>query len=285
MGYELNEPVSLKNVFLELGLEWTATRDFTIDTISSLSNYQEGSLSFCNKPASVPANAILITDQYLNTPNCIYDSKPRTTFVRILDWIERNIGFNIYNSDTHIHPTAIIGANVVIESGCNIAENVVIEPNVVIHKGTIIGSNSRIRSCSSIGSDGFGFERLNEDEIIRFPHLGKVVLGKNVEVGSCTAISRGTLSDTIIHDNVKIDNLVHIAHNVEIKKGAFIIATSEISGSVEVGKNAWIAPNACVNQKVKIGDGAIVGLGSVVIKDVQSNTVVAGNPAKILRHL
>lgn len=285
MGYELNEPVSLKNIFLELGLEWTETRDFIVDTISSLSNYQEGSLSFCNKPGSVPANAILITDQHLKTPNCIYDSKPRTTFVRILDWIERNIGFNIYTSDTYIHPTAIIGTNVVIESGCTIAENVVIEPNVVIHKGTIIGSNSRIRSCSSIGSDGFGFERLNEDEIIRFPHLGKVVIGKNVEVGSCTAISRGTLSDTIIHDNVKIDNLVHIAHNVEIKNGAFIIATSEISGSVEVGKNAWIAPNACVNQKVKIGDGAIVGLGSVVIKDVQSNTVVAGNPAKLLRHL
>lgn len=285
MGYELKKPVSLKDIFLDLGLEWSQDKDLTIDAVSSLNNYREGSLSFCNKPASVPSNAILITDQDLKTPNSIYNSKPRTTFVRVLDWLEKNIGFNIYNSDTYIHPTASIGKNVVIESGCTIADSVVIEPNVVIHKGTTIGSNSRIRSCSSIGSDGFGFERLNEDEILRFPHLGRVVIGKNVEVGSCTTISRGTLSDTIIHDNVKIDNLVHIAHNVEIQPGAFIIATSEISGSVEIGKNAWIAPNACVNQKVKIGDGAIVGLGSVVIRDVENDTVVAGNPAKLLKRL
>lgn len=285
MGYKLNKPVSIRKIFVELGLDWPNDDDYIIDTVSSLSNYQKGSLAFCNKPTSVPPDAVLITDQELNTPNTIYNPKPRTTFVRALDWLEKNIGFDIYNSDAYIHPTASIGENVVIESGCTIADNVVIEPNVVIHKGTTIGSNSRIRSCSSIGSDGFGFERLNENEILRFPHLGRVVIGENVEVGSCTTISRGTLSDTIIHDNVKIDNLVHIAHNVEIQTGAFIIATSEISGSVKVGKNAWIAPNACVNQKVKIGDGAIVGLGSVVIRDVESNTVVAGNPAKLLKRL
>lgn len=93
------------------------------------------------------------------------------------------------------------------------------------------------------------------------------------------------MSDTIIHDNVKIDNLVHIAHNVTVHSGAFIIACSEISGSVEVGKNSWIAPNACINQKLKIGAESLVGLGAVVTKDVDSRVIVAGNPAKKIRDL
>lgn len=283
MGYELNKPVSLKSIFLELGLAWTQDKDFTIDTISSLSNYQEGSLSFCNKPTSVPCNAILITDQDLKTSNSIYNSKPRTTFVRVLDWLEKNIGFDVYNSDTYIHPTATVGKNVVIERGCSIGKNVIIEPNVVIHKGTIIGDNCLIRSCSSIGSDGFGFERLLNNDIIKFPHLGRVIIGNNVEIGSCTTISRGTLSDTIISNDVKLSNLVHIAHNVQIQSGTLIAACSEISGSVKIGKNVWIAPNVSINQKIKISDYAYIGTGSVVISHVDEKNVVAGNPARVIR--
>lgn len=285
MGFKLKNKVSLKDVFSELNIAWPNIEDYIIDEVSSLNEYSEGSLSFCNKPSTVSSNAIVITDQKLNTNNSILNPTPRTTFIRILDWLFYNIGFELYNSKAQIHPTAKIGQNVVIEDGCIIGENVIIEPNTVIHKGTIIGKNSKIRSCSSIGSDGFGFERLNENEILRFPHLGKVVIGEDVEVGSCTTIARGSLSDTIIHDNVKIDNLVHIAHNVTINSGAFIIACSEISGSVEIGRNAWIAPNACINQKLKIGADSLVGLGSVVTKNVNPRTIVAGNPAKKIRDI
>lgn len=285
MGFKLNGKVSLKEVFSELNIPWTNSRDYIIDEVSPLNEYSEGSLSFCNKAITVSSDAIVITDQELNTTNSILNATPRTTFIRILDWLVYNVGFALYNNKSQIHSTAKIGQNVVIEDGCIIGENVVIEPNVVIHKGTVIGKNSKIRSCSSIGSDGFGFERLPNDKILRFPHLGKVVIGENVEVGSCTTISRGALSDTIIHDNVKIDNLVHIAHNVIINNGAFIIACSEISGSVEIGRNAWIAPNACINQKLKIGDDSLIGLGSVVTKDVNPRTIVAGNPAKKIRDI
>lgn len=285
MGFRLKKEVSLMEVFRELNLKWVNERDYLISQISSLDNYIQGSLSFCNKNVEVPHNAILITDQNINSKNCIKDANPRTTFIRVLDWLYTNIGFDLYDESPKIHSTAIIGANVVIESGCIIGENVIIEPNVVLHKGTIIGNNSRIRSCASIGSDGFGFERLENNEILRFPHLGRVIIRNNVEVGSCTTIARGTLSNTIIHDNVKIDNLVHIAHNVIINNGAFIIACSEISGSVEVGKNAWMAPNSCINQKLKIGEGALVGLGAVVTKNVDSKVIVAGNPAKKIRDL
>lgn len=281
MGYKLKSKISIKAIFEKLNITWQSDRDYVIDSVSPLNNYLEGSLTFCNKNIDVPDDSILISNQVFNNARVIFSENPRTHFVQVLAWLHENIGFDLYNEPSVIDPTTIIGANVVIESGCFIGKNVVIEPNVVIHKGTIIGDNSRIRSCASIGSDGFGFERIGND-IVRFPHLGRVRIGQNVEVGSCTAIARGTLSDTVIHDQVKIDNLVHIAHNVIIHKGAFVIACAEVSGSVEIGNNAWIAPNACINQKIKIGDNALVGLGAVVTKNVEFDSIVAGNPAKKL---
>ena len=281
MGYKLKSKVSIKTVFEKLDIAWQSEKDYLIESISPLNNYLEGSLAFCNKNIEVPNNAILISNQNFYNAQVIFSENPRTHFVQVLAWLNENIGFDLYNEDSIIDSTAIIGTNVVIESGCHIGKNVVIEPNAVIHKGTIIGDNSRIRSCSSIGSDGFGFERIGDD-IVRFPHLGRVRIGQNVEVGACVAIARGTLSDTVIHDQVKIDNLVHIAHNVIIHDGAFVIACAEVSGSVEIGKNAWIAPNACINQKLKVGDGALVGLGAVVTKNVDIDSIVAGNPAKKL---
>lgn len=281
MGYKLKSKVSIKTVFEKLNIAWQSEKDYLIDSISPLNNYLEGSLAFCNKNTEVPNNAILISNHHFDNAHVIFSENPRTNFVQVLAWLYENVGFDLYSEDSIIDSTAVIGANVVIESGCYIGKNVVIEPNVVIHKGTVIGDNSRIRSCTSIGSDGFGFERIS-NSIVRFPHLGRVQIGQNVEIGSCVAIARGTLSDTIIHDQVKIDNLVHIAHNVVIHEGAFVIACAEVSGSVEIGKNAWIAPNACINQKLKIGDNALVGLGAVVTKNVECDSIVAGNPAKKL---
>ena len=152
----------------------------------------------------------------------------------------------------------------------------------MVRSGSKIGSNCFIGASSSIGTEGFGYERDEQGVPIKFVHLGGVSIGDNVEIGSQTSIVRGTLSDTIIESNVKIDNLVHIAHNVHIKDGALVVACSEVSGSVVIGKNAWIAPNACIMEKVVIGDNAVVGLGAVVIRDVPDRTTVAGNPAKPL---
>lgn len=282
MGYKLKSKVSLKSIFSELDIEWKPSKDYFIDEISSLSDYSEGSLTFCNKDIPAPKNSILITNQNFDNVHLIYNTEPRVTFIRVLDWMFKNIGFDLYKTESEIDSTASIGQNVVIESGCFIGENVVIEPNVVIHNGTVIGNNCLIKSCTSIGSDGFGFERLKDGTIIKFPHLGRVVIGNGVEIGSCTSISRGTLSDTVIHDNVKISNQVQIAHNVEIHEGAMIAASAEVSGSVIIGRNTWIAPNSCINHKVRIGQGVLIGLGAVVIKDVEDNNTVVGNPAKEL---
>ena len=120
-----------------------------------------------------------------------------------------------------------------------------------------------------IGQPGFGFEKDENGQPIHFPHLGKIKIGNHVYIGANTAIDRATLNSTIIGDHVKIDNLVHIAHNVIIDDCSYIIAGTILGGGVHVGKDCWLAPNVSVKQQLHVGNGSLVGLGAVVIKDVE----------------
>ncbi len=289
MGYQLKNTILLSEIAQRVGLEFKGA-DLEVNGVAPFSDYKAGELTFTKESSNFKPNTALvvlkeIALEKLDTVGYLLSDNPRLDFIRVLSILDDAIGFATYEFPSEIHPSAKFGRNVVIEDGCKISKGVIIEHNVVIHSGTHIGKNSRIRSCSSIGSDGFGFERMDDGTPLRFPHLGGVVIGENVEVGSCTTVACGTLSNTIIEDNVKIDNLVHVAHNCFIKKGAFIIACAELSGGVVVGENAWVAPNSCTHQKITIGDNSLVGLGAVVTKDVPSNTVYAGNPAKRIRDI
>ena len=289
MGYELKGNTKLSMVANELKLDWAGV-DITIKSVSSFVGASVGDLTFSRGVFNASNQVACITtvnpdEKDAKIGGYILSSNPRLDFIRALNFLSESIGFATWDKPAQVHPTAVIGQNVVIEAGCVIEANAIIEHNVVLHAGTRIGNNSRIRSCSSIGGDGFGYERLEDGTPLHFPHLGGVFIGNNVEIGACTTVARGTLSDTVIEDNVKIDNLVHVAHNCLIQRGAFIIACAELSGGVVVGRNAWVAPNSCTHQKVNIGDGSIVGLGAVVTKDVPPNSVYAGNPAKKIREL
>ncbi|MDB9753524.1 hypothetical protein OAB29_05160 [Oceanospirillaceae bacterium] len=291
MGYRLKGTICVSELTSQLGLTFKG-RDADVLGVSTFDDQCFGFLVFSKNAGKSSEGSVVVepvssesdTKSDINYTSIVSEN-PRLDFIRLLNILSSEIGFSTYEFESKIDKSAILGPNVVIEAGCIIGENVIIEANSVIHSGTTIGSNTRIRSCSSIGGDGFGFERLSDGMPVRFPHLGGVDIGENVEIGSCTAIARGTLSNTTIDSYVKIDNLVHIAHNVHVKKGAFIIACAEVSGGVEVGENAWLAPNSCTHQKIKIGNGAIVGLGAVVTKDVPSNTVFAGNPARKLKDI
>ena len=169
----------------------------------------------------------------------------------------------------------VIGSGVVIEDNVTIGANSTIA-NATIGKGTHIGSN-----CS-IGHDGFGFERNEKGVWIRFPHLGNVIIGENVEIGSNTCIDRGAIGNTKIGSGTKIDNLVHIAHNVVIGENCLLIANSMLGGSVAIGKEVWVAPSASIKNQIEIGENSIIGMGAVVIRDVAPGFKIAGNPARPL---
>ncbi len=173
--------------------------------------------------------------------------------------------------------------HVVIEEGCEIGEHTVIGANTVIRAGAKIGDHVMIGCNCSIGGLGFGYE-LNEQGVYeRIKHTGNVVIGDYVEIGSNTCIDRAVLGSTHIADHCKIDNLVHIAHGVRIGRNSVIIANSMIAGSTVIGANVWVAPSASVLNKLTIADDAILGMGAVIIRNVEEGDVVAGNPGKVLK--
>lgn len=144
------------------------------------------------------------------------------------------------------------------------------------------GENIKIGENCAIGLDGFGYVKDTDGTWLRFPHLGRVVIGDNVEIGSNVCIDRGALGDTTIGKGVKIDNLVHVAHNVEIGENTLVVAHSVIGGSVKIGKNVFVGMGAMIKNKVTVGDGATIGMGAVVIHDVPAGATVVGNPARVL---
>lgn len=180
------------------------------------------------------------------------------------------IGENVY-----IGPYTVIGK-------ANIGAGCIIESNVRIYDDVTIGENCRIKSGAIIGGEGFGFERDNDGNRFRFPQIGRVKIGNYVEIGANTCIDRGALSDTVIADYVKIDNLCHIAHNVQIGKNTVVVSGAEISGSCKIGENSWIGPHAAVRDQKTIGSNVLVGMGAVVMKNIPDNAICAGNPAKII---
>ncbi len=146
----------------------------------------------------------------------------------------------------------------------------------------VMGKNCHIKPTTVIGGEGFSYQRNKNGINERVTHIAGVKIGDNVDIGSWTVIDRGILTDTIIGLNVKIDNLVHIAHNCEIGSGSIIAAGAVLGGGVIIGKNCFIGLNATIKQRIKVGDNAVIGMGAVVIKNVPPGTIVVGNPAKPL---
>ena len=182
------------------------------------------------------------------------------------------IGKNVYiGHHTYIGPEVTIG------------DNVIILHNVTMEGKVIIGNYTTIESGTTIGACGFGHYWNEEKNPVAVPHLGGVVIGQHVKIGANNAISRGCLSDTIIEDYVKTDNLCHIAHNDHIKHGAMLTANSVISGSTVIGRNAWLAPGSLLNNAIEVGDNAFLGIGAVATKNVPAGKIVVGMPAKVLR--
>ena len=182
-----------------------------------------------------------------------------------------------YGNNLYVGHLTYIGPNVVI------GDNVVIRNNVTIQGKVVIGDGTIIESGTTIGAVGFGYG--NNDDGTKFcvPHLGGVIIGKNVLIGANNAISRGCLGDTIIEDNVKTDNLCHIAHNDRIKEGAMLTANTVISGSTTVGRNVWTAPGTLLNDQIEVGDNSFLGLGTVATKSLPGDKIIAGVPARVLR--
>ena len=193
-----------------------------------------------------------------------------------------------------IHPTAIIhpssktgtnctiSAYAIIEENAVIGDHCILDPYVHIMKDTIIGNHVHLKTGAVVGGGGFGYAKQQNGTWKHFPHFGNVVIEDHVSIGSHTCIDRGALGSTIIKEGAKIDNLVHIAHNVVVGKNSLVIANAMIGGSTVIGDNCWVAPSVSLKNGITIGNDATIGMSAVVLKNVEPGAVMIGNPAKPL---
>jgi UDP-3-O-[3-hydroxymyristoyl] glucosamine N-acyltransferase len=198
--------------------------------------------------------------------------------------IYKNVKFGsnvVLGENVKIGKNSTVGHNSIIESNVRIGNDCIIGSNVIIKK-TLIGNNVSILDGAIIGKKGFGFFP-NKNKNIRYPHIGMVVIGNNVEVGCNNTIDRGSLSNTIIGNNSFLDNQVHIAHNVKIGKNCIITGQVGFAGSSTIGNNVMIGGQAGISGHLKIGNNVKIGGGSGVIKNIPDNTKVMGYPAKNIK--
>ncbi len=167
----------------------------------------------------------------------------------------------------YVGDNVTIGKNVTLYSGVKIYHNCIIGNNVIIHSGTIIGS------------DGFGFAPLSDGSYKKIPQIGNVIIEDNVEIGSNGVIDRATLGSTIIKQNAKLDNLVQIAHNVEVGNDTVIAAQVGISGSTKIGNNVMIGGQAGLAGHIHIADGTKINGQSGISKSTKPNSSLTGSPA------
>ena len=284
-----------------------------INYISDIYNIKEQSLYFIlnkkhkNKIQKIKNSTIIVDDKDLSELNKknnyivvenIYDS-----LITILEYTSKkdnkkgvaksckihssaSIHKNIYiGENTSIGSKSKIDSKVQIKENCIIGENVQIGenckiyPGVVIYDDTQIGENCIIHSGAIIGSDGFGFLP-NKNKYKKIPQNGNVVIDNNVEIGANTTIDRGTIGSTKISEGVKLDNLIHIAHNVIIGKNTVIAAQTGIAGSTKIGENCMIGGQVGIVGHIEIADNVKIAAQSGISKSIfKKGLIVQGSPA------
>lgn len=189
------------------------------------------------------------------------------------------IGNNVkIGSDVKIYPNSYIGDNCIIE------KDVTIFSGVKIYNDCKIKENSIIHSGAVIGSDGFGFAPQKDGTFKKVPQTGNVLLGKNVEIGANTVIDRATMGSTIIKDGVKLDNLVQIAHNVEIGENSVVASQTGISGSTKLGKHVMVGGQVGFVGHITIADGVKINAQSGISKSItEKGKAMSGSPAETFR--
>lgn len=286
--------------------------------ITKLAKIEEGvpgSISFLANPLythylyTTQASLVIIAKDYVLTgpvtPTLIRVDNPGNAFAKLLEMYNQvklnksgvskhayisdkaKIGTNIYAGEfAVISDSTVIGNNVKIYPQVFIGENVTIGDNTTLFAGVkiysdcVIGKDCIIHSGTVIGSDGFRFATENEQGNRKIPQIGNVVIEDDVEIGANCAIDRATLGSTILRKGVKFDNLVHIAHNVEIGESSYLAACNVVAGSTKIGKNCMFSGQVGIVGHLNIADNTIITAQSGISKSItKPGEVYMGSPA------
>ncbi len=173
--------------------------------------------------------------------------------------------------------SVFVGTNSVVSANCSIDSHSWIDPGVMILNESSIGKRAIIHSGAVIGGDGFGFSEDEELNWVKVPQTGSVIIGDDVEIGANTTIDRGTISNTEIHDGVKLDNLIMIGHNVIIGEHTAIVANTAIAGSTVIGKHCKISGQVGITGHIEIADGTTITARTSVMKSIKKAGVYSSS--------
>jgi UDP-3-O-[3-hydroxymyristoyl] glucosamine N-acyltransferase len=305
--------MKLKDICSHLNLKYEGDGEKEFVSISDLQSASQNEIAFISDRKQIEsasasaAGALIVNPDYgielLKDRNLILCKNPRLIFAKIQGLLRKTVYdfFGVHPSafvspdasvskKTAIYPFVYIGKDSVIEdevvifpnvhigNGVKIGRSTVINAGCCVYDNCIIGENCIIHSGTIIGADGFGFVK---DGIrnVKIPQIGRVVIGNDCEIGANNTIDRATFGDTVVGDNVKTDNLVHIAHNCKIGESTIIIACSGIAGSTVVGKNVLMAGSSGIIDHLTIGDNSVIGTHSIVTRDMPPGQVWTGYPA------
>lgn len=302
----------IADLLTSMGLTYTIEGEEKkqITRVASLGEATSADLAFCSGEGEGALNAIGQSNggvilcsiqlkgfvQPRKGTQIILLDNPRRSFVKIVNEMKRRIRPDNASDHPVIAATAVISANTKIGSNCEIGNFVVIGDNCVIGRYTKIrdrvtigpncklGENCTIQSGVTIGEDGFSFERYDSAELEKFPHFKGVEIGDNVEISANSNIARGSLSDTVIGSGTKIDAMVHIAHNVRVGSNCQLTGGTVIGGSAVISDSCWTGLNCTIKDHARLGSNVIVAAGACVIHDVPDGDIVAGVPAKSIKH-
>ncbi len=280
-----------------------------IDCISSLQNAKKKSLTFIDNKKYIDslfktkASACIVSDEIFNkyskelNISFLISKNPYLTYAKLLhifypyskdtgsfDFIDIKVkDSSKVSKNAELKSNVTIGKNSFINSFSSIGPNVYIGNNCYIGNNvsianTYIGNNVNIQDGAVIGQDGYGYA-YDGSSYIKVPQVGIVKIGNFVEIGSNCTIDRGSLSFTEIKDGVKIDNLVHIAHNVKVGKNTMIAGQSGIAGSSNVGENVLMGGQVGISGHLNIDDNVQIGAQSGVTKNIKKNNIVSGTPS------
>ncbi|HSQ36093.1 MAG TPA: UDP-3-O-(3-hydroxymyristoyl)glucosamine N-acyltransferase [Candidatus Binatia bacterium] len=255
-------------------------------------------------PTAIHAGALVVaTDSRSDHPNRIHVADPQLAFARLLEFFHprqpfcAGIAANAAVSEkARIAEHVRIGPFSTIGDNCRIGENTEIHAGVTVYRDVTIGRDCLIYSHvvirenveigdrviihpgAVIGADGFGFGRTADGEAVKVPQVGKVIIGDGCEIGANTCIDRSTIEETVLAENVKLDNLVQIGHNVRIGRNTAISAQTGISGSTEIGEQVIMGGQVGVADHIRIADGVMIAAKSGVTGTIKSKMIVAGIP-------
>jgi UDP-3-O-[3-hydroxymyristoyl] glucosamine N-acyltransferase len=286
-------PLALSEIAALLGAELRGP-DRTVARLAPLAEADEHCISFLSNPRyaaqlrSTRAAAVLVgADDAVHCPATavpVVVASAYRAYAQLAQHWQRLGGepaaagvhpSAVIDPGANVHPSASVGAHCVIGRGVVVEAGCVIHPSVTIYPDCFISANSIIHSGVVIGSDGFGYAR-DEHGWLKIPQLGRVVIGRDVEIGANTTIDRGALGDTVIEDGVKLDNQIQIAHNVRIGRHTAIAACVGIAGSTVIGARCTIGGAAGILGHLRIADDVHIAAFSLVSRSIAQPGHYAG---------